>query len=147
MSEADQALLVAVGAIFVSVLVYAGAILRDRALERRTVEREQSWRAEDTREAAIAAIVQEYNNLVRQTGAGASLDTVRDAGIAQLQSDEEVRTAIDRMSAGGQDPMGAYRNHASIEGLDLLAVFRYSVSQKIPIGRAIDAMYTEKHDR
>lgn len=147
MSEADQALLVAVGAIFVSVLVYAGAILRDRALERRTVEREQSWRTEDTREAAIAAIVQEYNNLVRQTGAGASLDTVRDAGISQLQSDEEVRTAIDRMSASGQDPMGAYRNHASIDGLDLLAVFKYSVSQKIPIGRAIDALYTEKHDR
>jgi C-terminal processing protease CtpA/Prc len=145
MSKDDVALLVAMGSLLVAALVHFASVERDRRAEARAIAREDKLRADDERKTAIAEVVRSYEKLRIDTSAGPNLNTVREAGIAQLESDAEVRKAIDRMASSGEDPLGAYRNHASIEGLDLLRVFRHSVEHHTAVETSIAAIYDATH--
>lgn len=136
----SDGLLLGAGGLVLSGLVYFAGVWSGRALERRTIKRDDTLREREGREARVSEVVREYRSLVRDTGAGANMHTLRDSGIANLKTDAEAREAIERISANGKNPMGAFWNSLAIEGLDLAEVFRYSRDHDVTVEAAIEAV-------
>jgi len=146
-SDADLALIVAFASLAMAGIVHFASVRRDDDAEERAVKRENKWRADQAREAAITEVVRNYNALRNERVAGANLDTVRDAGIALLENDADVRIAIDRMGANGEDPLRAFRNNPVIQDLDLARVFRYSRDHGGTVESAIEAVFRANADK
>ena len=147
MTDAHNALLVALGSLVVAFLVHVDARRGDAAVERRAIARERSAREGDAHERGIAAVVERYHTLRHTTGAGANWLTVRNAGIAGLPSNADVREALRRMALSGQDRLAQYPRLVRDERLDLKAIFTHSVENNVPFEVAVEAFRASEPER
>lgn len=131
----DPVWIMFLGGPLLAVLIYFAGVERGkRAEKRRSADRADRTTADAERrqEDLVAAKVEAYLASVRSLHAS-GIHALATLGLYELDSDERIRGAIERMKLGsGKDPLGR-KTPSLLEGVDLRRFFRHLAENSIDL--------------